>query len=61
MNQLAEVVHIKNRVEDGIRDVSREMSRFDVELRRRVRANPLGMAAAALAVGFVLGRLLARR
>lgn len=61
MNQVAEVVHFKNRVEDDIRDVSREMSRVDVELRRRVRANPLGMAALAVAVGFVLGRLLARR
>lgn len=61
MNQLAEVVHFKDRVEHGLRDVSREVSRFDVELRRRVRANPLGMAVAAVAIGFVLGRLLARR
>ena len=61
MNQLAEVVQFKNRVEGGIRDASREVSRIDVELRRLVRAKPLGMAVAAVALGFVLGRLLSRR
>ena len=61
MNQLAEVRQFKDRVDEGLRDVSREVSRVDVKVRRLVRAKPLGMALAAMAVGFVLGRLLSRR
>jgi ElaB/YqjD/DUF883 family membrane-anchored ribosome-binding protein len=61
MNQLAEVRQFKDRVEEGLRDASREVSRVDVKVRRLVRAKPLGMALAAMAVGFVLGRLLSRR
>jgi ElaB/YqjD/DUF883 family membrane-anchored ribosome-binding protein len=61
MNQLAEVRQFKDRVDEGLRDVSREVSRVDVQVRRLVRTKPLGMALAALTVGFVLGRLLSRR
>jgi ElaB/YqjD/DUF883 family membrane-anchored ribosome-binding protein len=61
MNQLAEIVQLKDRVEESMRDVSREVSRADVEIRRLVRAKPLGMAVAAAAIGFLVGRFLSRR
>lgn len=49
------------KVEDGVRRVRVELRRADERLVRFAREQPLVAAFSALAVGFLLGRLLARR
>jgi ElaB/YqjD/DUF883 family membrane-anchored ribosome-binding protein len=63
MDQIAEdrTLHLKHAVEGRLRDVNREVSRLDRRVKQFVRQKPLAAAFAALAVGFVLGRLVSRR
>jgi ElaB/YqjD/DUF883 family membrane-anchored ribosome-binding protein len=49
------------RVEDGFRQVSEQIRRADDRLVRFARQKPLAAAFAALAVGFLVGRLVTRR
>ena len=49
------------RVEDGFRQMGKQIRRADDRLVRFARQKPLAAAFAALAVGFVVGRLLSRR
>lgn len=64
MNHIAE--HESNapdgkRVERGLHHAADEALSFERRVQQLVRDKPLGMAFAALAVGFVLGRVLTRR
>jgi ElaB/YqjD/DUF883 family membrane-anchored ribosome-binding protein len=63
MNQIAQdrTLHLKHAVEGGLRDASREMYRLDRRVQQLVRQKPLAAAFAALAAGFLLGRLVSRR
>lgn len=63
MNQIAEdrTLHMRHAVEGRLRDVNREVTRVDRRVRQLVRQKPLVAAFAALAAGFVLGRLVSRR
>jgi len=49
------------KMEDGVRRARVELRRADERLVRFARDQPLAAAFSALAVGFLLGRLLARR
>ena len=49
------------RMEDGFRQVGRQIRSADDRLVRFARQKPLVAAFAALAVGFVVGRLVSRR
>ena len=49
------------RVEDGFRQVGEQIRRADDRLVRFAKQRPLAAAFAALAVGFVFGRLVSRR
>lgn len=49
------------KVEDGMRRARVELRRADARLVQFAREQPLVAAFSALAVGFFLGRLLARR
>jgi len=49
------------KVEDGIRRARVELRRADERLVRFAREQPLVATFSALAIGFLLGRLLARR
>ena len=49
------------RVEHGFRQAGEQIRRADVRLVRFARQKPLAAAFAALAVGFVVGRLVSRR
>jgi ElaB/YqjD/DUF883 family membrane-anchored ribosome-binding protein len=48
-------------MEDGVRRMRVELRRADERLVRFARDQPLAAAFSALAIGFLLGRLLARR
>jgi ElaB/YqjD/DUF883 family membrane-anchored ribosome-binding protein len=49
------------RVEDGFRQMGKQIRRADDRLLRFARQKPLAAAFAALAVGFFVGRLVSRR
>ena len=49
------------RVEDGFRQFGEQIRRADDRLVRFAKQRPLAAAFAALAVGFVFGRLVSRR
>jgi ElaB/YqjD/DUF883 family membrane-anchored ribosome-binding protein len=47
-------------VEERIRDANERLSTLDDELQRIVRKKPMTSALVALAVGFILGRIVSR-
>jgi ElaB/YqjD/DUF883 family membrane-anchored ribosome-binding protein len=47
-------------VEERIRDANERLSTLDHELQRIVRKKPVTSALVALAVGFILGRIVSR-
>jgi hypothetical protein len=54
------MTRIERRVGARFRDASDKLSSYDRDIQRFVRRKPLTAAFAALAVGFVLGRMASR-